>query len=98
MSSNATLFEASNNDIPLIELSSACDNIFPINVSMDLSDQLLFIQFTPDGTMRYRWYLIQVDMESTMQVNVEYSFNHIYWCVFLAKYQDDNKKSDGLCR
>ena len=66
MPSNTTLFEASNNDIPLIELSSACDHILPINFSTDLSNQLFFIPFTLDEIMLRRWYLIQVDIEFTV--------------------------------
>lgn len=43
--------------------------------------------------MKRRWYLIQVDMESTREVNPEYASNGEYWCVFLAKHHDNIKKS-----
>ena len=45
-----------------------------------------------------RWYLIQVDMESTLEANPDFITNNLYWCVFLARYPDDNKRSDELCR
>ena len=58
MPSNVTLFNTSNSKILLIDPISACDHIFPNKFSTDLSDHLFFIQLTPDGTMRRRWYLI----------------------------------------
>ena len=47
--------------------------------------------------MLCRWYLIQIDMESTMEVNPDYISNNLYWCVFLAKHPDNNKQINGLC-
>ena len=48
--------------------------------------------------MRRRWYLIQVDMPSTIEVNPDYATNRRYWCVFLAKHNDDTAKSDEFSR
>ena len=44
--------------------------------------------------MRRRWYLIQVDMESTLRVNKDYATNRKYLCIFLARHSDNTKKSD----
>lgn len=64
----------------------------------DLSDQLFFIQFTPEGTLRRRWYLVQIDIPSTMQVNPYYLSNNLYWCIFLARHPADIKTGDRFCR
>ena len=39
--------------------------------------------------MKRQWCLIQVDMESTREVNPEYASNGEYWCVFLANHPED---------
>ena len=49
--STATLFETSNNNIPLIEKSSVFDHISLINISTDFFDHKKK-QYTMDGTMR----------------------------------------------
>ena len=46
--------------------------------------------------MRRRWYLIQVDIEPTLELNPDFASNHFYWCVFLARHPSDHKKSDKL--
>ena len=61
-------------------------------------DKLFFIKFTPAGTMRPKWYLIQVDLEATNEVNPKYEENGIYYCGFLAKHCNDNGKSDEFAR
>ena len=48
--------------------------------------------------MRRRWCLIQVDIESTLEINPSFASNSPYWCVFLAHHPDDHTKSDELCR
>lgn len=70
----------------------------PTPTTADFSDMLFFVQYTPEGTLRPRWYLVQVDMESTLEVNPGYATNNVCWCVFLARHPDDHKKSDELCR
>ena len=65
--------------------------------SVDLSNALFFIQFTPEGTMRMRWFLIQVDMSSTKVINSQYATNGKYWYIFLTHHLDDTNKSNELC-
>ena len=48
--------------------------------------------------MRRRWHLIQVDMESTLEVNPDFAANGLFWCVFLARHPSDHKSSDEFCR
>ena len=48
--------------------------------------------------MRSRWYLIQIDMQSTEKTNPLAHTNGKYWCMFLAKHPEDNKTSDEFSR
>jgi hypothetical protein len=61
-------------------------------------DQLFFIKYEPQGTNGIKWYLVQVDMESTKQVNPTFNENGQYYCVFLAKHADDKHLEDDQCR
>ena len=88
----ATLFESIKTTPPLIESHHCETYITEFPPSMDLSDKLFFIQYTPENTMRRRWYLIQVDMQSTREVNADFVTNGEYWCVFLSRHPHDEKK------
>ena len=48
--------------------------------------------------MLRRWYLIQIDLASTREMNPDYLSNGEYWCAFLARYPSDKRKSDGFGR
>ena len=61
-------------------------------------DKLFFIRFTPAQTMRARWYLVQVNIEDTQELNADYIKNGIYYCCFLAKHPSDTGKSDEFSR
>ena len=62
-------------------------------------DQLFFLKYQPQGTQRVNWYLVQVDMESTQQINPTFRENGQYYCVFLAKHADDTPRLlDDQCR
>ena len=58
------------------------------------TDKLFFVQYTPAGTMRPRWYLIQIDMISTAELNPQWAETGQYFCVFLARRPTDKDKSD----
>ena len=86
---------------PATEIIVTEDVINPCCTSSDfnnLSNSLFLIQYVPEGTMRRRWYLIQVDMISTKEINPDHESNGEYWCVFLAPRHDDDKKSHKLSR
>jgi hypothetical protein len=98
---SSTLFKESNITQPDKEIIETEDMITPCYNAEDfknLSDALFFIQYVPEGTMRRRWYLVQIDMISTRTINPEFASNGGYWCVFLARHMDDNKRSDELSR
>jgi len=62
------------------------------------TDKLFFVQYTPAGTMRPRWYLIQIDMISTAELNPQWAETGWYFCVFLARHPTDKDKSDEFGR
>ena len=96
-----------NNDVnnsentPAIEISKtsprAEQDTLPISIAQS-KDKLIFIRFTPDSTLRPRWYLIQIDMASTKEINPSYEKDNIYYCSFLAKHPTDKNKSDEFGR
>jgi len=61
-------------------------------------DRLFFIRYTPAGTMRQRWYLVQIDLQATEELNSAWRTNGKYFCVFLACHPDDKNKSDEFAR
>ena len=97
MPSSDTLFKESKLPCPPIE--SVVNTILDESpVGLDMSDKLFFIEYTPEGTLQRRWYLVQVDIQSTCEVNPDYATNNLYWCVFLARHPDDKNRSDEYCR
>ena len=93
-----SLFEDSNLPLPAIESSASAILNLPLSPVQDLSDALFFIHYTPAGTMLRKWYLVQIDMASTLKMNPAYATNGEYWCVFLARHSADKKKSDEFSR
>jgi len=48
--------------------------------------------------MRPRWYLIQIDMISTAELNPQWEETGRYVCVFLARHPTDKDKSSEFVR
>ena len=59
-------------------------------------DKLLFIQYTPAGTMRRRWYLVQVDLDAPKSICSTYIKDLSYYCHFLAKHPNDKNKVTNI--
>ena len=94
-----TLFKSSGNLMPPHETQITSQVLPSDHNSIQLSkDKLFFVKFTPDRTMRPRWYLIQVDLQDTMDINPLMINKGRYWCIFLAKHPGDNVKSDEFSR
>ena len=55
-------------------------------------NKLFFISYTPVGTLKYRWYLVQLDIESMEELKHVFQPNNEYYCVFIAKKPTDRKK------
>ena len=81
MPSSDTHFKESQLPCPPIE--SVVNTILDESpAGLDMSDKSFFVENTPEGTLQRRWYLVQVDIQSTCDVNPAYDTNHLYWCVF----------------
>ena len=91
------LFDESGNELPAIECADRVDALV-VPETLDLTNQLFFVQYTPADTMRRSWYLVQVDMPSTLEVNPQYAVNGEYWCVFHFKHPSDIKLSHANSR
>lgn len=100
MPSATTLLDDSTVTPPLIETSNIPEpTALPSQLDINtLSNSLFFIHYTPTDTMRRRWYLVQIDTESTIGVNPSWESNAQFWCVFLARHPQDNAKSDEFSR
>jgi len=61
-------------------------------------DKLFFVKYIPAGTIRPRWYLVQIDMTATKELNPQWHCNSPYFCVFLARHPSDKSKSDEFAR
>ena len=97
MPSTDKLFDDSGNSLPALEYSDIVDySVIPS--ALDLDNKLFFVQYNPEDTMRRLWYVIQVDMPSTVTQNPAYASNGLYWCVFHYKHPSDHKLSDACSR
>ena len=65
---------------------------------MTSNSKLFFFKYTTDITLQERWYLIQVDLDATMDINVENNTIDLYHCVFLAQHPNDMSKSEEISR
>ena len=92
MLSAAALFENSKTSIPDL-VTNIYVSLNDFSNTIDLSNKLFCIQFTPGGIIRRRWNLIQIDMESMMEVSPAYISNNLYWCISFTKHPDNNKKA-----
>ena len=76
--STSSLFQESNLPPPTVESIDITIPNLPLLPVQDLTDALFFIHYTPAGTLLRKWYLVQIDMESTMRMNPTYSTNGSY--------------------
>ena len=60
--------------------------------------KLFFIKYTPENTLRQRWFLVQVDLKATLEWNKDSPTRDSYHYVFLAKHPIDASKSDEFSR
>ena len=97
MPGNVSIFEESGNSLPALEYSALLDYSCP-PPDLNLHDKLFFVQYNPEGTMRRLWYVVQIDMPSTIELNPEYATNGQYWCVFHFKHPSDQQRSDACSR
>ena len=94
----ASLCAESQATLPISETIVPIISDLPLALNPVLNDSLFFVQFTPAGTMLRRWYLIQIDLASTKEINPDYLSNGEYWCVFLARHSSDKRNSNEFSR
>ena len=61
-------------------------------------DKIIAIAYTPANTIQTKWYLVQIDLDSTARINPDYLTNGKYYCTFLCKHPDDQDRSDEFSR
>ena len=62
-------FETDITNIPPIEIISHESNGCKHANILASQSKLFFIKYTLENTLRQRWYLMQVDLEATLEVN-----------------------------
>ena len=60
-------------EIPIIEEEDEAISTSQHEYIIKLNDRLFFVHYTPQGMLLKRWYLFQVDIESTLQTNANAS-------------------------
>ena len=61
-------------------------------------DRLFFVSYRPAGTLRPRWYLVQVDLPQSRLASALCASNGRYYCHFLGCHPDDTSLPDPPSR
>ena len=99
-----TLFVSTNSNPypePTLDTKSTPTTITSstLHTNIELStDRLFFIQFTPEDTLRPKWFLVQIDLEMTTEYNQSSNTVGTYVCSFLARHPKDINKTDERSR
>jgi len=64
----------------------------------DSTDKFCFIQYTPEGTMLRRWYIVQINLNVSESFDTNYRVSGCCYCHFLAKHPSDTSKCDDSGR
>ena len=62
------------------------------------SDRLFFVSYRPAGTLRPRWYLVQIDLSQSLIASPDCDSNGPYYCHFLGCHPDDTSLPDPPSR
>ena len=93
------MHKETNTEAPTPEALSPTQSTSNLSNKINESiDKVFFIKFTPAGTMRARWYPVQIDMIATTEIEPKYMDTNKYWCMFLARHPQDKNKSDEFSR
>eukprot|EP00978_Attheya_sp_CCMP212_P008208 scaffold19187_cov69-Attheya_sp.AAC.2 len=82
---------AEHSDAPVVS-STATDLLPLMRASVD---RLCFIQYTPIGTLRPRWYLVQVNLDDITASLPDFATTGMYSVNFLMRHSDNNHLSDS---
>ena len=71
-----------------------------LNAITQSSDRLFFISYRPAGTLRPRWYLVQVDLPQSIidPASAHHATDGHYYCHFFGKHPDDTPLPDPFSR
>ena len=87
---------------PLIESMDTddCPPPTPSALSQSLlnSDSLFFIRYTPAGTLKSRWFLVQINHDETNEFNMNPQTTEDYHVTLLSRYTSDNHLCDDNFR
>ena len=82
-------------EVALLEAKNKPSTVDGLNLMLAQSvDKLFFIQYVPSGTLRPRWYVVQVNEEESKDT----SEKGVFLCEFLQKHTSDKYKSDSRSR
>ena len=87
---------------PLIE-SVDIDDCYPptpvaLYHSLLTSDSLFFIRYTLEGTLKSRWFLVQINHDETNEFNMNPQTTEDYHVTLLSRYTSDNHLCDDNFR
>ena len=63
-----------------------------------LSSSLFFIQYIPEGSIRPRWFLVQIELYLTYSLDLQPETTGHYLVVFLARHPRDKQLTDDFAR
>ena len=92
------LFQESGNDLPLFKDTELQSKFVLQNEILQSKDRLFLIKYTPQRTLRARWYLVQIYLASTSESNLNAKEQGIYYCILLDKHNYDQGKRDEFGR
>ena len=69
-----------------------------LSLILPASDKLFFIQYIPTSSIRPRWFLVQVLLDLTLELDLDPVKTGHYLCSFLVRHPKDNKKKDIVTR
>ena len=88
--------------LPLLENVDDDDRSPPIpaalHQSLPLSDGSFFVQYTPEDTLKPRWFLVQINMDETCKLNMESPTTGDCHVTFLSRHSSDNNLCDDTSR
>jgi hypothetical protein len=88
------VYPSTDPPIPSIPITNAS-----LHAALSLSpDKLFFVSYRPSGTLRPRWYLIQVDLPQSLLASADCVADGRYYCHFLGRHPDDNSLPDPPSR
>ena len=82
-------FKTDMTNIPPIEVIPHENNECKHTDIVSSQSKLFYIKYTPKNIVRQCWYLVQVDLEATLELNKDDSTRNLYHFLLLSKYPND---------